>query len=86
MAVKTPTKFTPQEIEQFKDLQTKINQLTLQFGQLQMNKIKLKESEDLLSKQYQILEKEEIDLAKNITAKYGKGSLDIETGEFTSTE
>ena len=43
MAIKTPKKFTSQEIEQVKNLQTKVNQLTMQLGLLQINKIKLKE-------------------------------------------
>ena len=28
------------------------------------------------------LNKEEADMAKNLTDKYGKGNLDLETGEF----
>ncbi len=86
MAVKTPKKFTPQEIEQLKQLQDKINQVTVQFGQLQISKIKLEEQETSLKAQLIYLEKEETNLAKSLSDKYGKGSLDIETGEFTPTE
>tara|TARA_R110001583_G_scaffold105392_1_gene252992 strand:- start:1807 stop:2067 length:261 start_codon:yes stop_codon:yes gene_type:complete len=86
MAIKTPKKFTSQEIEQVKNLQTKVNQLTMQLGLLQINKIKLKEQEDLIKNQLSTLEKEERNLAQVFTDKYGKGTLDIETGEYTPTK
>ena len=86
MSIKKSKKFTPQEIEQLTNLQNNINQITLQFGQLQINKIKLKEQEETVKNQLLILEKEEKKLAQTFTDKYGKGSLDIETGEFTPTE
>ena len=86
MVIKTPKKFTSQEIEQVKNLQTKVNQLTMQLGLLQINKIKLKEQEDLIKNQLSTLEKEERNLAQVFTDKYGKGTLDIETGEYTPTK
>ena len=86
MAIKTPKKISPQEIEQITTLQTNINKLTNHFGQLQMSKIRLEEQENLLKEQLLIFGKEETKLAKEFTDKYGKGSLDIETGEFTPNE
>ena len=50
-----------------------------------MNKIKLQDQENFLKKELQKLEKKEIDLAKNLSSKYGKGSLNLENGEFTPT-
>ena len=86
MAIKTPKKFTPQEIEQVKKLQSEVNQITMQLGLLQISKIKLKEQEDLIKNQLSTLEKEERNLAQVFTDKYGKGTLDIETGEYTPTK
>ena len=85
MAIKSPQKFTSQEIEEIKNLQIKFSQITMQLGQVSINKIKLKEQENNLNSELLNLEKREKKLANNFTKKYGKGSLDIETGEFTPT-
>jgi hypothetical protein len=86
MAIKTPKKFTPQEIEQVKKLQSEVNQITMQLGLLQISKLKLEEQEVSIKNQLLTLEKEETKLAQTLTGKYGKGSLDIETGEYTTTK
>jgi hypothetical protein len=82
MAVKGPKKFTTEELQQLQDLQNKINQVQMQFGQLQMAKIKLQDQENYLKENLSKLNQEEATIAKTLTDKYGKGSLDIETGEF----
>ena len=83
MTLKTPQKFTKEEITQIEELQTEINRLMARFGSLQISKIKLEKEEILLKEQLSILEKKETKTAKDLTAKYGKGSLNTETGEFT---
>tara|TARA_R110002020_G_scaffold6422_4_gene27348 strand:- start:51 stop:344 length:294 start_codon:yes stop_codon:yes gene_type:complete len=82
----SPTSFTEQELKQLKDLRTKLNQITIKFGQVKVSQIKLKENEESLKKQLDILEKQELDIAKNLSNKYGKGSINIETGTFTPSE
>ena len=82
MAVKGPKKFTKEELQKLQDLQNKINQNQLQFGQLQIAKIRLQDQEEILKLNLKKLNEEEISIAKTLTDKYGKGSLDIETGEF----
>ena len=52
-------------------------------GSLYVNKIKLEENEVMLKNQLKDLEKKEADLALKLSKKYGKGSIDIETGTFT---
>mgnify|MGYP003129028581 CR=1 FL=1 len=86
MAVNKTQKFTPQEISQIKDFQEKYNQITVQLGQLTISEIKLKEQKDILKSNLTSLEQEEQKIAQDLTKKYGKGSIDIETGEFTPTE
>ena len=83
MAIKSPQKFTKEELDQLQDLQTEINQLTAQFGSLQISKIRIEKNEATLKKQFSIIEEKEKKLAKILTEKYGKGSLNPETGEFT---
>jgi hypothetical protein len=75
-------KFTEQEIQEIQTLQSQINQITYQFGQLSLSKIKLEENENHLKSQLKSLDEKEITLAKTLSTKYGKGTLDIETGEF----
>ena len=65
MAIKTPKKFTPQEIEQVKKLQSEVNQITMQLGLLQISKLKLEEQEVSIKNQLLTLEKEETKLKNN---------------------
>jgi hypothetical protein len=83
---KSPVKFTNEEITQLRSLQAKFNNATVQFGQLKISQLKLEESEVVLKNALSQLEKEESTLAKSLTEKYGKGTLDIETGTFIPAE
>jgi len=82
----SPTSFSPEELKQLKNLRTELSNMTAQFGQLYVNKIKLEEQETLLKKSLVELEQKENILAKELTTKYGKGSINLETGTFTPTE
>ena len=85
--VKTsPTSFSKEELDQLKKLRTELSNMTAQFGQLYINKVKLEEQETLLKKQLAELEQKENTLTKELTDKYGKGSINLETGTFTPTE
>ena len=83
---KGPVQFTNEEITKLRNLQSKFNNATIQFGQLKISQIKLKETESTLKNALKELEQEESTLAKSLTEKYGKGALDIETGTFTPAE
>ena len=73
---------SPKDIEEIKKLQMDLSQLNSKFGQLYITKMKLETEENLLRKELSLLEKKETNIAKTFTDKYGKGSLDVETGEF----
>ena len=79
-------KFTKEELKSLTDLQSKSQNATFQFGQLALNKIKLEQQETSLKNYIKSLEEEETKLAKDLSDKYGKGTIDIETGEFTPSE
>ena len=79
----TTKKFTAEEVKQIQDLNVKITQLTTQMGQVYYSKIKLEDQELKLKKELLSIETEEAKLAEQLTKKYGKGSLDIDSGEFT---
>ena len=79
-------KFTPEEIESLKNIQTRMDQIISQLGRVHLSQIKLDEQERLVKDEISKIEKEEQDLAKTLSDKYGRGSVDIETGTFTPTE
>jgi len=86
MAVKQAQKFTEEELKALKSLQSQSRVATLQFGELYLSKFRLEERETILKNQLKQLEQEEAKIAQQLTEKYGKGTIDIETGEFTPTE
>ena len=79
-------KFTQEELDSLKNFQIRLEQVVSQLGRVHLSKIKLDEQEDLLKAEIKNIEKEEQELAKTLSDKYGKGSLDIETGTFTPIE
>jgi hypothetical protein len=81
-----PQKFTQEELDNLKSFQTRLDQILSQLGRVHLSKIKLNEQEDLIKEEIKKIETEEQELAKSLSDKYGRGSLDIETGTFTPTE
>ena len=79
-------KFTKEELDSLRSFQSRMEQVITQLGRVHLSKIKLNEQEDLLKAEIKNIEKEEQELAKTLSDKYGKGSLDIETGTFTPIE
>ena len=79
---KTPVSFSKEELKEIKDLRLSLDTVTFQLGRISVEKIKLEESENNLKNQLKNLEKKEISIAKKLSSKYGKGSIDIETGRF----
>mgnify|MGYP001290863860 FL=1 len=78
-----PQKFTQEELDSLKGFQTRLDQILSQLGRVHLSKIKLNEQEDLIKAEIKKIETEEQELAKSLSDKYGRGSLDIETGTFT---
>ena len=79
-------KFTEEEVQSLQNLQRTYQQITLAFGQLAVSKLALEERDINLKDMLADTKNQENELAKSLTEKYGKGSLNIETGEFTPTE
>ena len=81
-----PQKFTQEEINSLKGFQTRLDNIITQFGKINLSRIKLDEQENLLKDEVKKIENEERELAQKLSDKYGRGSLDIETGTFTPAE
>jgi hypothetical protein len=74
---------TPEELEAVKQIKGDYTNLALSLGELELQKADLeREKTNLLNKQSQIIEREN-QLAKELTEKYGNGSINLETGEIT---
>ena len=78
-------KFSEEELQSLQELQRTYQQITLALGQLSVSKYALVEREDSLKQALLDTKTKENELAKSLTEKYGKGTLNIETGEFTPT-
>ena len=78
-------KFTEDELKSLQELQGTYQRITLALGQLNVSRYALEEREENLKQALLDTKTKENELAKSLTEKYGKGSLNIETGEFTPT-
>ena len=85
--VKSATQsFTEEELKELIIVRDQASQLTAQMGQLYINKIKLEEAEETLKNELKKLEAKESSIAKSLSDKYGKGSIDLASGTFTPAE
>jgi hypothetical protein len=64
-------------------LRDNFNQIVISLGQLAIQKATIERDENYLKEQYQKIGLEEMELLSKIETEYGKGDLDIDTGEFT---
>ena len=76
-------KFTEEELNSLQTLQANYQQITLAMGQVSLSKIQLENREQSILDTLSEVREKENELAKELTEKYGKGSLNVETGEFT---
>jgi hypothetical protein len=76
---------TQEELIQVQSLQSKRDQLTIDFGyvEFQIQELELKK-ESLIDALVQ-LKNQEIQFGTEISEKYGEGSINITKGEFTSS-
>ena len=85
-----PVKFTEEEMSGVKDIQKQFFDIQRQFGQIAMARLRLQEqldnldqSESDLVAQFNKNKEKENKFLDETTKKYGEGSLNPETGEFT---
>ena len=83
-------KFSEEELQSLQELQNTYASISTQFGQLKVSKMNLlrqldslEESEDALEKAWDDNRKKENELVQSLTEKYGPGSLNPQTGEYT---
>ena len=76
-------KFTEDELKQVQTIQQSYANVQNQFGQLKLAQIRLDEQEVELEDALKQIQSEEKKFLDGITEKYGEGTLNPETGEFT---
>lgn len=74
---------TTEELDKFKEFQARTNDLTIVLGQIEMQKLSLDATRENVKEELTKLTQEQNDFATEIQSKYGEGTLDINTGEFT---
>ena len=83
-------KFSEEELQSLQELQNTYAGISTQFGQLKVSKMNLlrqldslEQSEEALEKAWEDNRKKENELVQSLTEKYGPGSLNPQTGEYT---
>tara|TARA_R100001460_G_scaffold14047_2_gene31606 strand:+ start:13574 stop:13825 length:252 start_codon:yes stop_codon:yes gene_type:complete len=79
-------KLSQEELQQLKDFQKKDNEITFTLGQIELRKIYLEKEKQNLQTQYQTLLQNQEKVGKELQEKYGDGNIDLEKGEFISSE
>tara|TARA_R110000796_G_scaffold82592_1_gene180966 strand:- start:5120 stop:5371 length:252 start_codon:yes stop_codon:yes gene_type:complete len=77
-------KFTEEELKQLTDVRDNYESISYEFGQIAIQKVLLQERDEEIKEKLKQLIQKERDQAEALQKKYGVGSLDIETGEFTA--
>ena len=82
MEAVTTTSITEEELQNLQEHIHESQNLTLEFGEIELTKLQLENRHEEAKKLLAELTKKEQELNKSITLKYGKISLDYKTGEY----
>ena len=75
-------KFSDEELSKLKDIQTEFASVISALGQIEAQTINIDNQKDFLVSRYNEIQKKQNELAQEFSAKYGVGTLNLETGEF----
>lgn len=76
------TKVTEEELKEIGEFQEKINLLTYQLGQLELQKLNLEQNKKILENEHLALLQAEKQLGDSLKEKYGDSQIDLKTGEI----
>ena len=76
------SKLEEKELKSLQENQGKINQVVSNMGAISIQKINLENSKDSLLEELKKIEAEQIELKKELEDKYGKISVNLQSGEF----
>ena len=76
------TVLTQEEIKQLTSLQEQQNNFVIRLGEIEYQKNLLNQQKEQIKEEIKSFEANQIKLAQELENKYGKGSVNIDTGEF----
>lgn len=79
-------KLTEDEIKDLTDVRANFQKTTLIIGETEIGIINLKSRKEDLIAALRKLDEKQSELAKKLEDKYGKGSISLDTNEFTPTQ
>jgi|TARA_R110000822_G_scaffold161934_3_gene302281 hypothetical protein len=82
----TNKKLTRKELDNLKEIHQKNNSIVAEFGNLEVAKLQLESRKLEIIKFYNDLKEEESAFGKELSDKYGNGTINIEKGEFIPSE
>lgn len=76
------TKLSQEELQSIQQLQEKNKAIVMEFGEIEMIKLNLERKAENAKKFLAELREEENTFGKELSDKYGDGTVDLSTGEF----
>ena len=76
------TKLTVEEIEKLQEIQQKNAAVSTELGNLEITKLQIDARREDIIKYFNELKQEEQTFGKELSEKYGNGTIDLEKGEF----
>jgi len=76
-------KLSQQQLQQIKSIQQKNQSVVQELGEIEILKLQLKKRQQTAHKYFEDLLEEQQTIAQELEDIFGKGSVNIETGEFT---
>jgi chromosome segregation ATPase len=93
MEEKTMIQFTQEEVSKIQELQQKVLTVNTRIGEIELlihglerEFQELKNEKQTLINQYANIQQEEMELSSELKEKYGEGTYDISTNQFTPTK
>ena len=77
-------KLSQEEINSINDISRKYELIKVELGNIYIQDLNLNERKERAKNFYKDLQVKEQEIAKTLQEKYGKGTVNIETGEFNS--
>lgn len=76
------TKLTVEEIEKLQEIQQKNAAVATELGNLEITKLQIDARREDIIKYFNELKEQEQTFGKELSEKYGNGTIDLEKGEF----
>lgn len=76
-------KLTSEELSQLQDLNNKVADIVTSLGQIEIQISLLQKNKESLLASFSQIQQDQDQLATELTQKYGDGTIDINSGEFT---